>query len=451
MKKNYEPLFKKLVKSYYDGTFDDTINEILNTPDLNKEEAMSVISTLCGVAVKQDENYIYNLKKAITELKIKENIIEKVSACSGDCRKSPDEKSKCQHACAFNAILNDPLTGTTFIDETLCTECGMCVEACDNGKLLDRVEFMPVMELLKNNQKVIAAVAPAISGQWGPDVSMDQLRAAFIKAGFTDMVEVAFAADMLTIKEAIEFDKHVHKQEDLLITSCCCPMWVGMLKRVYHDLVKELSPSVSPMIATGRVIKKLNPEVKVVFVGPCIAKKAEGKESDITDAVDYVLTFQEVKDIFETLEIDPKELQGIPSLEYASRGGRLYGRTGGVSTAVSETIEELFPEKHKLFKSAQASGVKECKEILAKAQKGELEGVNFIEGMGCAGGCVGGPKAIVSRESAKDAVDKFAYNSPIKIPTHSPVLDEVFKKINIESLDDFKDEHKIEIFERTFK
>ncbi|MDD7795729.1 [Fe-Fe] hydrogenase large subunit C-terminal domain-containing protein [Clostridium sp. 'White wine YQ'] len=450
MKKDYEQLFKKLVKSYYDGNFDEVINEILNASESDKKEAMSVISSLCGVEVKQDENYVYNLKRAITEYKIRERIVEKLASCNTSCRKEPGEKTNCQRVCAFDAILEDPLTGGTYIDESLCVDCGMCVEACDSGKLLDRIEFMPILELLKNNEKVIAAVAPAISGQWGPDVSLDQLRAAFMKAGFTDMIEVAFAADMLTIKEAVEFDKHVNKAGDLMITSCCCPMWVGMLKRVYHDLVKDVSPSVSPMIAAGRVLKTLNPDAKVVFIGPCIAKKAERNDPDIKGSVDYVLTFQEVRDIFDVLEINPGELTGIPSVEYASRGGRLYARTGGVSIAVSEAIEELFPEKHKLLKTAQAHGVKDCKEILAKAQAGELGDVNFIEGMGCIGGCVGGPKAIVSRDEGKTAVDDFAYDSPVKIATHSPVLDEVFKKIGIEKLEDFRDEHKIEIFERTF-
>ncbi|MDZ4957127.1 iron hydrogenase, partial [Clostridium perfringens] len=149
---------------------------------------------------------------------------------------------------------------------------------------------------------VIAAVAPAIMGQFGENVSMDQLRSAFIKIGFSDMVEVAFAADMLTIKEAVEFNRHVNEPNDLMITSCCCPIWVGMLKKIYKELVPDLSPSVSPMIATARVIKKLNPDAKVVFIGPCIAKKAEPKDPDLIGDIDFVLTFQELDNIFKVLE-----------------------------------------------------------------------------------------------------------------------------------------------------
>ena len=149
------------------------------------------------------------------------------------------------------------------------------------------------------------------------------------------------------------------------------------------------------------------------------------------------------------LEVDPSSYKGLPSIEYASRGGRLYARTGGVSIAVGEAIEELFPEKHKMFKAIQASGVKECKEVLAKAQAGEIN-ANFIEGMGCLGGCIGGPKALIPKENGKISVDVVAYDSPIKIATHSNVLDEVLGKIGIDSLENFKDKSKISIFEREF-
>ena len=284
-------------------------------------------------------------------------------------------------------------------------------------------------------------------GQFGDSVTMDQLRAAFIKIGFTDMIEVAFAADMLTIEEAVEFNNHVQSENDLMITSCCCPMWIGMLKKVYKDLLPNLTPSVSPMIAAGRVIKELNKDAKVVFIGPCIAKKAEAKEPELAGAIDFVLTYQEVDDIFKALDIVPSKLQGIPTKEYASRGGRLYGRTGGVSIAVYEAIEELYPEKAKYFKAVKANGVKECREILEKAKEGTLN-ASFLEGMGCAGGCVGGPKVLVPPDKAREALEKFAYDSSIKVATHSETLDDVLEKLGITSLKDFEDEEKIKILKR---
>ena len=317
------------------------------------------------------------------------------------------------------------------------------------GHFLDRIELLPIIDLIKNNETVIAAVAPAIAGQFGENVSLDMLREAFIKIGFSDMIEVAFAADMLSIKEAVEFNHHVEKTGDILITSCCCPMWVAMLRKCYKDLVKDVSPSVSPMIAAGRVIKKLNKDAKVVFIGPCIAKKAEAREKDLVGAIDYVLTFEELKGIFEALKIDPSSMKGVPSIEYTSRGGRLYARTGGVSEAINDVVKELYPDKAKIFKAVQANGVKECKELLNKVQSGELK-ANFIEGMGCVGGCVGGPKRIVDPSIGKKHVDEVAYNSPIKVATHSHTMDEVLLRLGINSLKSFEDKEKISIFEREF-
>ncbi|WP_055666410.1 [Fe-Fe] hydrogenase large subunit C-terminal domain-containing protein [Desnuesiella massiliensis] len=448
MKKKYEEIFKILVKAYYDDKFEEKVNEILEDPSVDKAELSSIISTLCGVKVDYTESFAYDLRKAITNYQANNRIVQKISDCTMQCA-GEDGKTNCQRICPFDAILVDPIKHSTYIDTDACTDCGMCVEACDSGRLMDRVEFVPIMELLKGDTPVVAAVAPAIMGQFGDDVTMDQLRSAFIKVGFKDMVEVAFFADMLTLKEAVEFDNHVKKVDDLMITSCCCPMWVGMLKRVYGNLVKHVSPSVSPMIAAGRVLKKLNDDCKVVFIGPCIAKKAEAKEKDLLGDIDYVLTFEELKGIFEILEISPSELQGVPSIEYASMGGRLYARTGGVSIAVGDAIKEMFPEKYKLLKAVQANGVKECKAMLEKAQNGDIQ-ANFIEGMGCVGGCVGGPKALIPREQGKIHVDKFAENSAIKVATHSDCMDQILERIHITSREDFKNPEKIEIFERNF-
>lgn len=449
MNNKYTDLFDTLVKSYYDGTFDETLSKLMVCHEVSPQETFNIIASLCGANIEYDNNYLYNLKKAITDYTVNKRVVEKLECSAVDCKRSDGKSFKCQLACPFDAIYYDEDKKSTFINKDQCLGCGLCVDACKSGKILDKVEFIPVIDLINNNETVIAAVAPAISGQFGPNVTMDQLRTAFMKVGFTDMIEVAFAADILTIKEAVEFNKHVKSPEDLMITSCCCPMWVGMLKRVYNELIPNLSPSVSPMIAAGRIIKELNKNAKVVFVGPCIAKKAEAKEKDILGAIDFVLTFQELEEIFKTLDIKPHELKGIPSKEYASRGGRLYARTGGVSTAVYETLEELYPDNVKNFKALKAEGVKECKDILNKALKGEAR-ASFIEGMGCVGGCVGGPKALIPPEQGKIAVNNFAYDSAIKVPLHSSILDNTLEKLNITSIYDFEDATKIEILEREF-
>ncbi|MBP2033948.1 iron only hydrogenase large subunit-like protein [Clostridium algifaecis] len=448
MTEKYSKLFKTIIKAYYEGNFDEKINEILSEDTINKEELCNAISSLCGTDIHYNENFISDLKDSINSYSSNHKVVTKVKSCSLSCM-DKSGKTLCQKSCPFDAIMIDKNKNTTVIDDEKCADCGICIDVCPKGGIMDKVEFIPLANILKKNVPVIAAVAPAIVGQFGSEVKLGQLRSAFKKLGFTDMVEVAFFADMLTLKEAIEFNHYVKNQNDLMITSCCCPMWVGMLKKIYNDLVKYVSPSVSPMIAAGRILKKLNKDCKVVFVGPCIAKKAEAKNKGIEGNIDFVLTFQELKDIFESLNINPSVLKDDESSEYASKGGRLYARTGGVSIAVSDVVERIFPEKHNLLKAVQANGIKECKDILSKAQNGEIDS-NFIEGMGCIGGCVGGPKSIIKKEDGKKFVDDFAKNSDIKVSIDSLCMNNILDKIGIHSIKDFEDKDKINIFERDF-
>ncbi|MFR5265301.1 [Fe-Fe] hydrogenase large subunit C-terminal domain-containing protein [Clostridium sp.] len=450
MNGKYEDLFESLIKAYYDGTFDETVFTLMTTHEVSPQETFKIITSLCGVTVEFDNDYLRNLKKAITYYVVNKRLIEKLQCIDSNCTKDIDNKFPCEKACPFNALTMDKENSIANINEELCLNCGFCIDACAKGKLIDKVEFLPILDLIKNNKVVIAIVAPAIIGQFGDNVSMDHLRSAFISMGFTDMVEVAFAADILSIKEAVEFDKHVKGPDDLLITSCCCPMWVGMLRKVYGELIPNLSPSVSPMIAAGRIIKKLNPEAKVVFIGPCLAKKAEAKEPDIKDAIDFVLTFKEVEEIFHTLKINPEELTPVPTKEYPSLGGRSYARTGGVTRAIYDVIKELYPDKAKYFNPIKGNGVRECKELLTKTLNGEVK-ASFIEGMGCVGGCVGGPKANLPLDKGTANVDIFASSSAIKVPMYSSLLTDILAKLNIYSLEDFKDEEKMAMFQRSFK
>lgn len=448
MHNDYREIFKRLSKSYYDDTFEKEVENILSSHSMDREKLAKIISILCGVNIEHIENYISNLKNAIKNYTASaEKVVTKLP-CSTQCAKDGD--IICEKSCPVNAIFRDPNDNNIYINDELCLDCGLCVRNCPSGSILDKKEFIPLAELLKSESIVIAAVAPAIMGQFGKNTTINQLRTAFKKLGFTDMVEVAFFADMLTLKEAVEYDHFVKDEQDFMITSCCCPMWVGMLKKVYNDLVKYVSPSVSPMIAAGRVLKLLNPNCKVVFVGPCIAKKAEAREKDLLGDIDFVLTFTELRDIFDVFDIQPENLEEDFSSEYASKGGRLYARTGGVSIAVSEAIEKLFPNKYKFLKTIQADGVKGCKSLLDKIKQEDIS-ANFVEGMGCVGGCVGGPKVIIDPSEGRNAVNNFAENSSIKVSVDSNCMNDILSKININSVEDFKDKDKISIFEREFK
>jgi len=446
MPEKYDVLFKSIVKALNENNFDTFVDEMMQKPDVDREKLAKAVSALCGVELAYSDEFVSDLKAAVAKYTPAHKVVSKISPCACACGPGIPY---CMKSCPFDAIIMNEENNNTEIDMEKCTDCGFCVEACPTGSIVDKVEFLPLFDLMKSKVPVIAAVAPAISGQFGEGVTVDMLRTAFMKLGFLDMVEVAFFADMLTLKESIEFDNLVKKEEDLMITSCCCPMWVGMLKRVYETLVRHVSPSVSPMIAAGRILKQLNPDCKVVFIGPCIAKKAEAKEKDLLGAVDYVLTFTELKEIFEALEIAPGKLEETPSTDYATKGGKLYARAGGVSIAVEESLEKIFPEKHEFFKAVAVNGVKDCKSILEKAQNKEVD-ANFIEGMGCVGGCVGGPKALVDKEIGKDSVNKYAEASDTKVSVDSQCIKDIFRKIGINSIEDLKKSEKIEIFERKF-
>lgn len=448
MTSNSRELFKEIMNSYYDNSFDEKITELLSKPNVDNKNMGKIISALCGVDVEYSEDYVEDLKKAISNYSPNHRVVTRVHNCCMECLNGEGDTS-CQVSCPFNAIVADKSSKTVYIDEEKCMDCGSCIGSCPSDNIMDRVEFIPIANILRENEKVIATVAPAIIGQFGKNVSINQLRAAIKKIGFSDMLEVAFFADMLTLREAIEFNKLVNNTEDFMISSCCCPVWVAMSKKIYGKLIKHVSPSVSPMVASGRAIKKINPDCKVVFIGPCVAKKAEAKEKDLLNDINYVLTFTELKDIFEILNIHPEEMDEDTTHEYASREGRLYGHTGGVSTAVSESIRRSFPDKYPLLTTIQGNGVKECKQMLDDAQSGIIHG-SFMEGMGCVGGCVGGPKVLIPKEEGRERLKEFAEDSEIRISFDSQPMHAFLQKLggNTNTLAEI--EETLNLFEREF-
>jgi iron only hydrogenase large subunit-like protein len=323
------------------------------------------------------------------------------------------------------------------IENGKCQSCGRCISRCPLGAINDKIEFIPMSKYLDSGIPVYAAVAPAIAGQYGRNVSMGKLRSALKAIGFADMVEVALFADMVTLKEADEFSRLVNTEKDFLITSCCCPIWVNLLTRHFGKLYDRLTKTVSPMIAAGRIIKTLFPGCKTVFIGPCVAKKAEAKQPDLAGAIDYVLTFNELDQVFQALGID---LSRMPddNKEQSSLGGRTYARTGGVSRAVEITLDRIAPRRSVKFKAIQADGVAECKKLLESIKEGRIE-ANFIEGMGCEGGCVGGPKRNREVAEGTECVEEYGRQASFTNPIDN---------INVKQLLKFLESMEKEQFDR---
>lgn len=341
-----------------------------------------------------------------------------IFADSAACRGCPEEDRACEKACPIGAISRDDF-GKTQIDNSLCLGEGHCVQACSFGALAEKSQFVPLINLLRQKtHPVYASVAPAFVGQFGPEITAGKLRSALLRLGFTDMVETALYADLITIKEAFEFNEHVQTTDDFLITSCCCPVWIKLIENKFSDLAPHISPSVSPMVASARVIKALEPDAKVVFIGPCVAKKSEAVLPDLAGSVDFVLTFQELATIFEAADIDP-QMQSDEENAQASWGGRVYARTGGVSAAVARTLEKLVPRRAQSFTPIQVDGIPDCQKTLEKIRAGELS-FNFIEGMACKGGCVGGPGRMISPAQGTENVNSYGLSALAETPVENP-------------------------------
>ncbi len=350
-----------------------------------------------------------------------------------ECEKCAYDQA-CRNSCIFDAVerMDD---GKIRINPDRCVGCEACIEACKNGNLTASRDALPAMKAVREAKgPVYMMVAPAFLGQFRGDVTPGKLRTAFKALGFTGMVEVALFADILTLKEALEFDRHVQQTGDYQLTSCCCPVWIAMIRKIYHELMPHVPGAVSPMIACGRMIKRIHPDALTVFAGPCLAKKQEAREPDIADAVDYVLTFQEVRDIFEAADIHPEELYDAGK-EHASKAGRLYAKTGGVSQAVEEMVEQLCPDRSIRVRSEQADGPKACMEMIRRIKEGRTD-ANFFEGMGCAGGCVGGPKAVLSAEKGREQVENYGNASRFRTPLENPYVRKVLEELGLETVEE---------------
>ncbi|WP_078696124.1 [Fe-Fe] hydrogenase large subunit C-terminal domain-containing protein [Caloramator quimbayensis] len=439
----YIDIFRKLVKAYNEGTLKEKYEELIEKAE--DENAKKYIFAAMGLDYIKNASF-EDIKKAMDMKKMKGKIVVKVGDCGIRCI-DKDGFTSCQKACPFGAV--DVLLEKNISEiNDKCIDCGNCIAACDRGNLIDKIEFLPIVQYLESKEDVYAIIAPAYIGQFGENVTVGKLRKALKAIGFKDMIEVALFADILTLKEAVEFHKHVNKQKDFMITSCCCPMWVAMIKKLYSELVVHVAPSVSPMVACGRTIKKLHKNSKVVFIGPCVAKKAEAKENDLNDAVDFVLTFKELQEIFDILGINPENFCEDEG-EHASRAGRIYAYTGGVSKAVYDTVNKLFPDRSIKVKAVQGNGVKECKDMLQKILDEKLE-ANFLEGMGCVGGCVGGPKSILSKDEGRKNVQEYGNQTDMITPIDNPCVYAVLKEIGINDIYELVDEDKAQIFERRF-
>ncbi|PWM47708.1 MAG: ferredoxin [Clostridiales bacterium] len=312
-----------------------------------------------------------------------------------------NNKRPCENACKIKAIsMSD--TKAAKIDNKKCIACGACIYQCPFGAISEKSFILNVVDLIKRSEnnkkyKIYAVVAPSISSQF-TYAALGQVVSGIKALGFHTVVEAALGADLVAADEAKEL---VHKQ---FLTSSCCPAFVSYIKKQFPKLSENISHNLSPMATIAKFIKKIDPNTKVVFIGPCTAKKAEFQKPEVHKYIDSVITFEELQALFDSKDINITELTE-DVLDNASYFGRIFARSGGLSEAVAQAISEQGYNDFEL-KALPCDGIEACRVALLKAGKGVLD-ANFIEGMACSGGCIGGAGCLTHGEKNKNEVDKY--------------------------------------------
>lgn len=301
----------------------------------------------------------------------------------------------CQAACGMDAIGVDEY-GKAQIDYDRCVSCGQCLVSCPFGAIVDKSQIYQVIRAMLEGNEVIAIVAPSFIGQFGKDVTVGKFVAAMKELGFAGVEEVAVGADICAIEEARDYLEKVPQEQKFMATSCC-PSWRMMARRLFPEQSGNISMTYTPMVYTARLVKREHPNCKVVFVGPCAAKKLEAMQDDIRTDVDFVLTYEELMGIFEAKEIDFAAIPDAEELRGGTSAGRGFAVAGGVAAAVEQLIEKEHPEAE--IKTQRADGLRECRKLLALAKAGKLDGY-LLEGMACPGGCVAGAGTVISADAA---------------------------------------------------
>lgn len=308
-----------------------------------------------------------------------------------------DIERPCIKSCPVNAVDMDD-HDLAIIDEEKCINCGQCVIKCPFGAIGAVSMMTNVINSIRNNpDHTYAMIAPSIEGQFGT-ATIPALKQAVEALGFKECYEIALGADAVAWSEAEELVENI--KEGNKMTTSCCPAFYNMIVKHYPEIKDRMSTTGSPMLAAARYLKEKDPEAEIVFIGPCVAKKHE-VVSRYMGLISAALTFDELAAMFAVKKVDPEKFEG--GEEFATRYGKGFARSGGVSASVLRVIEEKGLDLKPKVKVC--NGAAECKIALQMLKLGRLP-EDIIEGMACEGGCVNGPMRQKELFESKKVFDK---------------------------------------------
>ena len=283
---------------------------------------------------------------------------------------------KCLKECPVKAIRI--VNNQAKIIETRCILCGKCTLVCPQNAKEVHSELSEIKALVRA-KKVIASVAPSFISNFNVP-GFSAMRNALKQAGFYDAEETARGARAV----ADEYERLLAEGRYKNFITSCCPSVNRAISLYYQDALKYLAPVESPAMVHARILKEENPGCSIVFIGPCIAKKKECRESGLFDGV---LTFEELAELFEELDIQPEDTKEAEN-QYWNRA-----RVFPVSTGVIKTLKNPSAD----YEYIAVDGASRCREVLEEIDR--LEGI-FVELNTCQGACVNGPCTLNREDSS---------------------------------------------------
>ena len=406
--KYYEPPLMQVIPSACDAC-EDNVYEVSN-------QCRGCVAKACVAACPKDAISIVDGKSVIDR--------EKCIRC-GKCKAAcpydaiAHKVRPCSQACGIKAVVTDEL-GRAKIDNDKCVGCGQCMVSCPFGAIADKSQIFQLIRAIKKGDYIVAEVAPAIVGQFGENVSLAQIKGALKDIGFKEVHEVASGADVGASTEAHHYVEEVVPGKLPFLLTSCCPAWAMLAKKQFPQLIDEVSQALTPMVATARKIKQKSPQARVVFIGPCAAKKLEASRRTVRSDVDFVLTFEELQGMFEAKQIDFDTVEEQDYLNEGTSAGRGFAVSGGVAKAVTDLVHEQYPDME--IQTARAEGLRECRKLMMLAKAGKFKGC-LLEGMACPGGCVAGAGTILPVDKAAKLVEKYSREAAAASPVESAYSD----------------------------